>query len=557
MSQVTDILCGFLQLAVNATLSAQGEICLKEIGPGASGQTQGVEFSDGWCKSAPRLPIRECGLCVIFLEGNRKDPLTASGASGEARCARRPLPSRSALSVAVRYQGATLGVMTLTAEHADHYTPSSIEKCQLIASEIAYHLKRHEMNETAKAMFGRDLMLVGTSDSLRRVDEFIERAAQAKLPALILGEFGCEKRHVAYALHFSGRRDYPLVEVRCATLDPCTLRRRLRDQLRRADGGTIFFNGVDDLDYQAQCELAEVIEAETSEWLHQPRESGPVRVRLVASARGSLDEQTPAAGFCEPLLEKFDFLLTRVAPLRDRREDIKPLVEYFANKHKDRSTLTFSSEVVEAFESYDWPRNVYELERIVARLSVLSEDDVVKMQDVLDHAPKLAQRLRELGVSSFDVQPRSEAKETRTGRVSRLGRHVIQLAQRLIDRDFAGIRDFHPGLRNALEYIGRNLHETITLPELSRHAALSASHLAYLFQKNLGLNFKAFVAAVRIEEAKQLLTKEPHMRITEVSFQVGFGDLRHFERTFKRLVGQPPKEYRDTAARPLDSENSS
>ena len=128
----------------------------------------------------------------------------------------------------------------------------------------------------------------------------------------------------------------------------------------------------------------------------------------------------------------------------------------------------------------------------------------------------------------------------------------MALADALMRGDPAVTRNCHPGLKNALDYLASNLHEPISLHELSRHAGLSASHLAYLFQKTLGVNFKSLLAALRILEARQLLVDKPQMRITEISFQVGFGDLRHFERTFKRLIGKAPKEYRSWASQSED-----
>lgn len=548
-SGTAEMLCGFLQMAMGGTHSAEGAICLRGD-PCAGAQTEGVAApADGVCVQSRQLLISECPVCETFFEGNREGPLIANTSTDEARCARCASPSKSTLTVPVRYQGTTLGLMALGATGSDHYTASHLDVCKTIASEIAYHVKRYELSETMRSVYGRDLMLVGASGALRKVDEFIERASQADLPALILGEFGSEKRHVAYALHFGGRPDTPFVEVKCATLDRGTLKQNLSDQLRRADGGTIFFNGIDELEYPTQCQLSDVIESEIGNWT-RPYQSERVQVRLLASSLRHLDETEQERELCSSLVEKFDFLLTQVAPLRDRKEDIKPLIEYFLSRHSGQPRRTFSREVVEAFEAYDWPRNVYELERFVARLVVMSKSEVIGMQDAFDHTPKLAERLQGFNRAPTNVKALScvTLEERRTGPISPLDETVVQLARSLIKGEFVALSRFHPGLKSALLYLAGNHREVITLQELSRHAGLSASHLAYLFQKNLSVSFKSFLAVVRIEEAKQLLAEKPHMRITEISFQVGFGDLRHFERTFKRLVGKSPKEYRNLAA---------
>lgn len=555
---VADLLGLLLRTAMSATHAAQGEICLKSREIELAGHTEGFLILEGaTCQPSERLPVADCRVCKAIFEDDEKGPLLIDDPTSGLNCARLTRLSTSGLVVPVRYRGAALGLLALTAEPPGHYTASHVEVCQWIASEIAYHLKRYELSDTVKVVFGKDLPLIGTSDALRRVDEFIERASQARLPALILGEFGSEKRYVAHALHFGERRDHPFVEVRCAALEANSMN-GLVDQLKRAEGGTIFFEGIDELEYQLQCQLSEVIETKVADWPGGGERSDTIDVRLVASASRDLGEQTEERSFCQPLLEKFDFLLTRIAPLRQRKEDIRPLVEYFLGKHSGEANRSFSSEALNAFETYDWPGNVYELERVVARVAVMSEELVVGLRDIFAYAPKLAARYSTPETTTIPRPGWYDTDEIRRGgQLARIDTRVVRLARNLIKGELSELKRFHPGLRNALEYVTRNLHEMISIHELARHAGLSASHLSYLFQKGLGVNFKSFVAVIRIEEAKQLLVEKPHMRITEISFQVGFGDLSHFERMFKRLVGQPPREYRNLALGPEETQNSS
>ena len=89
--------------------------------------------------------------------------------------------------------------------------------------------------------------------------------------------------------------------------------------------------------------------------------------------------------------------------------------------------------------------------------------------------------------------------------------------------------------------------EKITLSGLAQQACLSRSHLSYLFKQGIGVSFKLFLAAVRIEKARRLLVEQPHMGVTSIGGEVGYGDLRHFERTFKRWAGSTPRAYRQRA----------
>ena len=85
------------------------------------------------------------------------------------------------------------------------------------------------------------------------------------------------------------------------------------------------------------------------------------------------------------------------------------------------------------------------------------------------------------------------------------------------------------------------------MSRLAQQACLSRSHLSYLFKQAIGVSFKPFQTVLRVEKARQLLVEKPHFSITRISGEVGFGDLRHFERTFKRWAGSTPRAYRQSA----------
>lgn len=540
-SKTNDLLCRYLRELMDATESTQGEICLK-VGE----VTRGVQVIDeDACAAAPEILIGDCLHCSMFLKNNRLEPLVIDALNDNAACTRMRRKTESCLLFPLRYQCHQVGLIALAAGRPDHYKTAHVDLSRLIGSELTYQLKRNEFGEAIEATLGKDAMLIGRSYALRQVDKFIEKASSAGLPVLITGEFGSERKQVAYAMHACGRRDYPFVEVKCARLDSIILEQSLCAQLKRSDGATIFFDGIDEMEYELQCLLADVLERETVVSTSSRSRPEPIRARLVASALRPVEGERRG-----PLLEKFDYLIVEVAPLRERREDIEPLVEYYLDKYSDRPDRSFSAEASHALEAYDWPKNVYELERVVARLAILSDDSVIGLRDVCKHVPGLANGSDETPSPPTlpGQHPRPPViRSKRPGVISQVNMRVMQLADELIKGESTEADKLHPGLQTALKYIAENLHEAISLPELARHAGVSTSHLAYLFKKSLGVNFKLFLAILRIEEAKQLLVAKPHMPVTEISFQVGFGDLRHFERTFKRLVGRPPREYRHAA----------
>ena len=115
----------------------------------------------------------------------------------------------------------------------------------------------------------------------------------------------------------------------------------------------------------------------------------------------------------------------------------------------------------------------------------------------------------------------------------------------MLNQRFEMLEGFHPGLQKALKYLSLNYCQEITLSLLSSNAFISPSHLSFLFKSTLSISFKPLLAGMRIERAKQILKGKPNSRITDVSLEVGFGDLSHFEKIFKRLTGMTPRDFKN------------
>jgi AraC-like DNA-binding protein len=114
----------------------------------------------------------------------------------------------------------------------------------------------------------------------------------------------------------------------------------------------------------------------------------------------------------------------------------------------------------------------------------------------------------------------------------------------MLDKDFSITVDLHISLQRALRYIRQHYLEDIALSELAKNAFVSPSHLSYLFKSELGTSFKTLLACLRIEKAKRLLVQDKDARITDICLESGFGDLSHFEKTFKKWAGCKPKDFR-------------
>lgn len=169
---------------------------------------------------------------------------------------------------------------------------------------------------------------------------------------------------------------------------------------------------------------------------------------------------------------------------------------------------------------------------------------MVEQSAVLVVSPQLAGISAEVESAHQAVQVSAVQVEESAAEVS--GRDVAclgDLPRKLADRDYSDLHVHEIGVQRALRYVGDHYTEEISLGRLARESYISSSHLSFLLKRSLGVPFKSLLAAVRIRRAQQLLALA-EQSITEISLEVGFGDLSHFERTFKRLVGTNPREYR-------------
>lgn len=416
----------------------------------------------------------------------------------------------------VRYQGSDLGFLEISA--STRRRGSDEPACEWIARSLAYHAKRQEISLLARRRYGIELAFIGTSESLARVDRFVERASLAMPPALILGSHGSEVERIALALHLAGpRRDEAFVQVSCATFDSLTLEEKLHELLRKADRGTLLLIGVEELDLRSQKLLCHLLETGLESWT-AARGGRPYAVRLVATAHQDLDEMVRAGDFCAPLLERLDFLRLEVEPLRNRREDIRPVLEYYLRQHTCGEVPEVSAEVVDACVEYDWPGDLSELSRVVARLVVMTEDGRVSPRHLHSYAPQILGRRH---------SPPAE-KDSSSMHPSRL----------------RACEACHPALCRAIDFISANHHRKLTLGEVAANAYVSSSHLAHLFQQYLGTSFVRYLTTLRVEQAKHLLSEKPWESISQIASTAGFSDLRTFERTFKNHLGCSPQAFR-------------
>jgi YesN/AraC family two-component response regulator len=120
----------------------------------------------------------------------------------------------------------------------------------------------------------------------------------------------------------------------------------------------------------------------------------------------------------------------------------------------------------------------------------------------------------------------------------------------VVAKNFTTLGQLHDGMQKALLHLSDHYHEPLSLGHMAKLSHVSPSHLSYLFKTSVGTTFKPFLGRVRVEKAKDILSTNGRQRITDVALSVGFTDLSHFEKLFRRLVGASPRAFRRSIAAP-------
>lgn len=237
--------------------------------------------------------------------------------------------------------------------------------------------------------------IIGKSEQIVNVAQMVQKVAPTKTTVLLLSESGTGKELFARAIHnLSHRKNYPFVPINCAAIPRGLLESELfghekgaftgadtkkLGKFELADKGTIFLDEIGDMDLTSQSKLLRAIEEGEIE-----RVGGikgiRVDVRIVAASNKDLEKEAEDKHFREDLFYRLNVFPIRIPPLRDRKEDIPLLVEYFMNKYCTdikTSLKSISKEALDVLMHYPWKGNVRELENTVERAIILCDGDVI------------------------------------------------------------------------------------------------------------------------------------------------------------------------------------
>lgn len=237
--------------------------------------------------------------------------------------------------------------------------------------------------------------IIGKSEKITNVAQMVQKVSTTKTTVLLLGESGTGKELFARAIHnLSHRQAYPFVPINCAAIPRDLLESELfghekgsftgadakkLGKFELADKGTIFLDEVGDMDLTIQSKLLRAIEVGEIERVGAVK-AVRVDVRIVAASNKDLEKAVEERKFREDLYYRLNVFPIRIPPLRERREDIPLLVEYFINKYclEIKTPLkAVSKEALDILMNYHWKGNVRELENAIERAVILCDGDTI------------------------------------------------------------------------------------------------------------------------------------------------------------------------------------
>ncbi len=375
----------------------------------------GDEFNGG----AGEEPLVSLGTSPAGWAYTTRKPLLLKGQSGEKwpfemppRFADQSL--RSGCWIPLIGREGVIGTLNVFSRRAGNFTDDDVNMLSQIAGQVAIALgnalafrhiselrdqlaeQKQYLEDELKTEFNFE-EIVGHSKPIRRVLKQIETVAPTDSTVLILGETGTGKELLARAVHnLSLRRHHSFVRVNCASIPAGLLESELFGhekgaftgaiaarvgRLELAHQGTIFLDEVGDIPLELQPKLLRALQEKEFERLGSTR-TITSDIRIVAATNRDLGKLVASGQFRSDLFYRLNVFPVTVPPLRERREDIPLLVQYFLSKFSQRMKKNIASvppEGMKALCNYSWPGNIRELEHVIERAVILSPGPELKV----------------------------------------------------------------------------------------------------------------------------------------------------------------------------------
>lgn len=345
----------------------------------------------------------------------RKDPRFYSGIDS-----RKGFSTRSVLAVPLKnYEDEITGVFEVLNKKGNAFSKEDEEILKALASQVAVAIEAaqhvQELNwhqdkllkenkQLFKEVKGRfsTKSIIGSSDKIQRILRLIKKISDSSVNVLITGESGTGKELFAKALHYSSSRAHnPFVALNCAALPDNLVESELFGiekgvatgvekrigRFETADGGTLFLDEIGDLSLTSQAKILRVLQEGELERVGST-ESIKVDVRILAATNKDLEKKIKSDAFREDLFYRLKVIHIHTPSLREMREDIPLLANYFLDKQcreMKKEPKKFSPGLLKYLSNYSWPGNIRELENEVKSLVVLSHKKIIGEEDLSEN----------------------------------------------------------------------------------------------------------------------------------------------------------------------------
>jgi two-component system response regulator AtoC len=279
-----------------------------------------------------------------------------------------------------------------------------LEKINLINEEL---LISNDVGTVDESIVSESLpvAIIGQSKPVLETISIISRAAPSPWTVLLKGESGTGKELFANLLHqLSPRKKNSFIELNCAAVPESLFESELfghekgafsgasnrrRGAFEQADGGTLFLDEIGEMPMAMQPKLLRALQEQTINRVGS-EQSIKIDIRVVAASNRDLKKMVEKGNFREDLYFRLNVIEVEIPPLRERKEDIEPLINYFLDKFKPEKT--FSRQAMHQLNKYNFPGNVRELEHIIQRTITLTRSSLINLSDLPPEIRNLSEK---------------------------------------------------------------------------------------------------------------------------------------------------------------------
>jgi len=315
-----------------------------------------------------------------------------------------------------------MGIIASARRQGNEFSSYETEMLQLLSEQAAISIKNASLLEKLrneniyiqekKRTLQPSEQFIGQSQKIQEVFRIIEKASKAEIPVLIRGESGTGKELVADALWKMGsRKDMPLLKINCAAIPENLLESELfgyekgaftgaqtmkKGKFELAHQGTLFLDEIGDMSPKLQIKLLRVLQENEFERLGS-EVCIKVNVRIIAATNQNIENSIMKGCFREDLFYRINGLPIFIPPLRERKQDIPILVNYFTEKYNNdkKRQIKYTRSAINHFCSRQWKGNIRELENLIHRLMIMIESNTISESVITRIAPETGSKNNE------------------------------------------------------------------------------------------------------------------------------------------------------------------